>query len=91
MKDNLNTLYKVSTYMPCVCTCMCVHLYVCAWIYPNTDPEDLWEIIQMKQRISDMEAQIKMKKNIKGNLVRVTHFSRERLDKLKNRSHYNKI
>lgn len=71
---------------------MCVYLYVCAWIYPYTDPEDLWEIIQMKQRISDMEAQIKMKKKkIKGNLVRVTYFAGERLDNLKNRSHYSKI
>lgn len=27
MKDNLNTLYKMSAYMPCVCTCVCVHGY----------------------------------------------------------------
>lgn len=71
---------------------MCVYLYVCVWIYPNTDPEDLWEIIQMKQRTSDTEAQIKIiKKKNTGNLVRVTHFSGENLDKLKNRSHYSKI
>lgn len=55
MKDNLHTLHKVY---------VCVYLYVCAWIYPNADPEDLWEIIQMKQRTSDTEAQIKIKKKI---------------------------